>query len=288
MIIDSHAHFEPRMLTEADLLQKINESGVNKVALIPAMNDPLPHTPELLLSIMRVIMQNGFTRPLADLVHRFTLSKDGNLVLEGQEYGIYPFPDNQAVASLVEKYPDTFLGWIFLNPKNNSKVLDDLEKWRSIKGMIGVKLHPHWHDYSVDLLWPVFARCQELNLPVLIHLGFGQNGNFQAILEHFPNLKMIAAHAGFPFYQDLWKFSKDYPNLHVDLSSPYIDEHLASLSIKHMGAERCLYGTDSPYGFQDDNQSYDYNEIKNWILRNNLTDNENKAIFSENFLRLTS
>jgi hypothetical protein len=37
--------------------------------------------------------------------------------------------------------------------------------------------------------------------------------------------------------------------LHVDLSSPYLDEPLARAAVAAMGPERCLYGTDSPYGF---------------------------------------
>lgn len=288
MIIDSHAHFEPAMLHEKHLISKIDNAGVNKVALIPAMNDPLPHTPDLLLSALRVVMQNELTRPIAELAHHWTINSDGNLVLFGKEYGIYPFPDNAAVAHLISRYPDRFLGWIFLNPKQNPMVLDELEKWRSTPGMIGVKLHPHWHNYPVQDLWPIFQRCEELDLPILIHLGFGKNGDFKSVLTHFPKLKMIAAHAGFPFYQDLWKFADTFPNLYVDLSSPYIDENLARLSVEKMGAHRCLYGTDSPYGFNDEDESYDYNEILGWIHKMNLSQAEYNAVTCENFLRLTA
>jgi uncharacterized protein len=285
MIIDSHAHFEPRMLTEADLLKKLDGAGVDKVALIPAMNDPLPHVPEYLLGAARFMMQANITRPLAELAHRLTLTPEGNLRLSGQEYKIYPQPDNASAFELVKRYPERFLSWAFLNPRASAHVLDDLEKWRSYQGMIGVKLHPHWHDYTTDLLYPLFERMQELDLPALIHLGFGKRGDYRAIAEKFPRLKIIAAHAGFPFYQDMWNFARNH-NIYVDLSSPYIDENLARAAVNALGADRCLYGTDAPYGFDDANHSYDYTVIRGWVERLPVTSGEREKIFSGNFLGL--
>lgn len=285
MIIDSHAHFEPRMLGETDLIAKLDAAGVDKVALIPAMNDPLPHVPEVLLAAARFMMQSPFTRPVAEAAHRMTLTGEGNLRLSGKEYQIYQQPDNEPAFELVKKYPHRFLAWAFLNPKNNPKVLDDLEKWRHTGGMIGVKLHPHWHDYTTDLLFPLFARMQELGLPALIHLGFGKRGDFRAIAEKFPRLTIISAHAGFPFYQDMWNFAKNH-RIYVDLSSPYINEGLARAAVKAMGADRCLYGTDAPYGFSDEHHGYDYNEIRGWVERMPVSSAEIEKIFAGNFLSL--
>lgn len=285
MIIDSHAHFEPRMLGETDLIAKLDAAGVDKVALIPAMNDPLPHVPEFVLAASRALMQSSLTRPLAEAAHRFTLTREGNLRLGGAVYNIYPQPDNEPAFALVRKHPERFLAWAFLNPRGNPQVLDDLEKWRHEKGMIGVKLHPHWHDYTTDLLFPLFERMQELNLPALIHLGFGKRGDFRAIAEKFPRLKIISAHAGFPFYQDMWNFARNH-NIYVDLSSPYIDENLARAAVKVMGADRCLYGTDAPYGFSDVHHGYDYTEIRGWIERLPVSAAEKDKIFSGNFREL--
>ena len=54
--------------------------------------------------------------------------------LSGKVFTLYDRPDNASVASLVEAYPARFLGWIFLNPRNNPGVLDELEQWRSVPG----------------------------------------------------------------------------------------------------------------------------------------------------------
>jgi predicted TIM-barrel fold metal-dependent hydrolase len=286
VIIDCHAHFEPRMLDASGVLAKMDAAGVDRIVMIPAMNDPLPETPERLLSALRKLMTTRPGRAVAEVVHRATLTAEGDLKLSGQVFSIDDRPDNASVAKLVEAYPARFLGWIFLNPRNNPAVLDELERWLRVTGMIGIKLHPHWHDYRTERLFPLLARAEELGLPVLIHLGFGKRGDFRAICAKFPRLTVISAHAGFPFYKDLWVHHRECPNLHVDLSSPYIDEALARAAVAAMGPERCLYGTDAPYGFHDAEGSYDYGAIKGWVERLPISSAKREAVFGENFLAL--
>ena len=220
---------------------------------------------------------------IVEATHRALLTPEGDLRLSGKVVSLYSRPDNEGVARLVAAHPDRFLGWIFLNPRNNPRVLDDLERWRSVPGMIGVKLHPHWHDYRTEILGPVLRRAEELHLPVLIHLGFRKRGDFRAICAAYPRLRVISAHAGFPFYKDLWAYRGECPNLHVDLSSPYIDEPLARAAVKAMGPERCLYGTDAPYGFHEADGSYDYGEIRRWVERMPVSTEMRGRIFGGNF-----
>jgi predicted TIM-barrel fold metal-dependent hydrolase len=288
VILDAHAHYDPRILDASRILAKMDAAGVDRVALIPALNDPLDDTPRALLAVVRALMNSRLGRPLAERIHRATLTPEGDLRLRGRVYQLYARPDNAAVARVVAQHPDRFLGWIFLNPRNNPAGLDELERWRSAPGMIGLKLHPHWHDYRTDLLDPLLRRAEELGLPVLIHLGFGRRGDFRAICERYPRLVLISAHAGFPFYKDLWAYRGAYPNLHVDLSSPYIDERLARAAVSAMGPERCLYGTDAPYGFHEDDGSYDYGEIRRWVERMPLSGADTEKIFSGNFQAILS
>jgi len=288
VIIDSHAHFEPRMLELPRVIAKMDEVGVDKIALIPTMNDVLPETPDRLLAVLRALMRRRAGRLVAEGVHRALLTPEGNLKLDGEVFQIYSRPDNAPVAEVLRAHPDRFLGWIFLNPRNNPGVLDELERWREVPGMVGVKLHPHWHDYRTDLLDPLLRRCEELGLPILIHLGFRARGDFRAIASRFPKLTVISAHAGFPFYDDLWAHASDCPNLYVDLSSPYIDEALVRAAVAAMGPERCLYGTDAPYGFHADDGSYDYAEIRGWIERLPCSSTERERIFGGNFERLVT
>jgi predicted TIM-barrel fold metal-dependent hydrolase len=286
VIIDCHAHFDPRILSPERVLAKMDAAGVERVAIIPPINDPLPGTPKRLLAFARSLSRSGMTRWLVEKIHRSTLTKEGNLKLSGQEIAIYPRPDNEGVAGLVAAHPDRFYGWIFLNPRAGGDVLEELERWRAVPGMVGIKLHPHWHDYTTDLLDPLLKRAEELRMPALIHLGFGKRGDFRAICAKFPELVVISAHAGVPFYGDLWRYEGECPNLYVDLSSPYIDEALARDAVKAMGPERCLYGTDAPYGFHEEDESYDYGEIKGWVERMPVSATQRDAMFGGTFAGL--
>lgn len=284
-VIDAHAHLEPRMLEPGRMIEKLDHAGVRRVVLIPSMNDPLPDTPERLLWLARQLSQRATTRPLVECIHRSTLTADGNLRLGGKTIPIYRKPDNDAVASLVRAHPDRFWGWIFLNPKN-ADALDDLEKYRDVPGMVGIKLHPHWHDWPIASVLPIVRRARELSMPLLIHFGFGDRGDVRALCDAAGDTPVVAAHAGFPFYRDLWRLADAYPRLHVDLSSPYIDEALARRAVEAMGPGRCVYGTDAPYGFHDTDGSYDYGEIQRWILRMPISNHDLEGILSRTFLEI--
>ena len=283
MIIDMHAHLEPRTLGLGSLISKMDQVGIDKVVMIPVLNDPFPETPDFLLSAMRKVMASKKSRSLAEIAHRAHWTPEGNLKFKDKIYQIYHRPDNQTVADAIQQYPNRILGWIFLNPRNNPNVLDELEYWRDKPGMIGVKLHPHWHDYRTEILNPLLKRTEELNLPVLIHLGFRKRGDYRTIAENFPDLNLICAHAGFPFFKDLWNFGRSHRNLYVDLSSPYLNESLAHTTVEALGAHKCLFGTDSPYGFHESDGSYNYQHIYNWITRLPVSSNAKEQIFGGNF-----
>lgn len=270
------------MLADDALFRKMDERGVSKVVLIPAMNEPLGEPPRTLLSVARALCRRSVTRPIVEAIHRSTLTREGNVMISGKEVLIDARPDNAGVAALCRARPDRVRGWIFLNPRGNPRVLDELEQWREVPGMIGVKLHPHWHDYRTEILGPVLARAEELGMPVLIHLGFGARGDYRAICERFPKLRVLSAHAGFPFFDDLWRAGKDLPNLLVDLSSPYIDEALARDVVRALGPDRCLFGTDAPYGFHEPDGSYDYGEILGWVERMKISSSERDRVLFGN------
>jgi uncharacterized protein len=264
-IIDMHAHLEPRMLEPERIIDKMDRSGIDKVVLIPTMNDPLPDTPDALLAVLRGLMVR-FPAAARRLKEQF-MTAQGDLELRGTIYRIYASPDNATVAGAIQAHPEKFLGWIFLNPRAPGDPLDELEKWRTQPGFVGVKLHPHWHGYPIEELHPIAARCEELRLPILIHLGFGERGRWQLLTDRHPRLRLIFAHAGMPHFQRMWDHIKRNPNLRVDLSSPYLSERLVRRAVKAIGPHRALYGTDAPYGFHEPDRTYDYDHIKRWVER---------------------
>ncbi len=283
-VIDVHAHFEPRMLDAAAMLAQMDARGIDQVALIPCMNDPLPETPERLLGVVRRLTRSpchGLARVVADAF----MTDDGDLRLSGKTYAIYPRPDNAAVAAVVAAHPGRFLGWIFLNPRAAIGV-HELERWRHLPGFIGVKLHPHWHGWPVEDALPIATRCEELGLPILIHLGFARRGDWRVLADACPRLTMIFAHAGIPHYDRMWGSIRGDRRLFLDVSSPYLDEALVRDAVRAVGPERVLYGTDAPYGFHDADHVYDYGAIRGWVERLPIAAREIERVLGGNVERL--
>jgi uncharacterized protein len=264
-VIDAHAHLEERMLDVPRMLVQLAARAVDRVVLIPAMNDPLPHTPERLISALRRIMRSPL-HPVARAINAATITKSGDLKLGSRTYAIYRSPDNATVARAIKEHPDRFLGWIFLNPLAGDGP-EDVDKWREVPGFVGVKLHPHWHGWPIAGALPIARRCEELGLPILIHLGFGERGAWRVLADRCPKLRMMFAHCGMPHFDRMWHDIKRDPRLWVDVSSPYLDEDLVRDAVAVLGPDRVVYGTDAPYGFQDGDGSYDYGAIKGWVER---------------------
>lgn len=264
-VIDAHAHLEPRMLELPAMIRQLDAHRVDKVVLIPAMNDPLPETPTALLAALRWMLRSpchGVARVINDVL----ITDEGDLRLRGKVYAIHARPDNATVAAAITAHPDRFLGWIFLNPRA-AVGLDELERWRHLPGFVGVKLHPHWHGWPIADALPIARRCEELGLPILIHLGFGERGRWRVLADACPRLTLIFAHAGIPHFDRIWGAIQGDRRLWLDVSSPYLDERTARDAVAAVGTDRVLYGTDAPYGFHDDGGGYDYGAIRGWVER---------------------
>jgi predicted TIM-barrel fold metal-dependent hydrolase len=283
-VIDAHAHLETRMLDVPSMLARMDACGIDRVALIPCMNDPLPGTPERLLAVIRYFMRSP-CHPVARAIAATTITDGGDLRLNGETFAIYPRPDNASVARVLTEHPARFLGWIFLNPRASVGV-HELERWRHVPGFVGVKLHPHWHGWPVEDALPIARRCEELGLPILIHLGFARRGDWRVLADACPRLRMIFAHAGIPHYDRMWGAIRDDARLFLDVSSPYLDEALVRDAVRAVGPERVLYGTDAPYGFHDAGGGYDYGAIRGWVERLPVPAREIDRVLGGNVLEL--
>lgn len=284
-IVDCHAHFEPRMLDLAAVIAKMDQMAIDKVVLIPAMNDPLPETPAALLTVLRALMTTPLHPCAAWLSSRF-MTPDGQLKLGGTIYHIYPEPDNQTVADAMAAHPDRFLGWIFINPRAVDDPVEELERWRQIPGFIGVKLHPHWHGYPIEDVFPIAEQCEAQRLPILIHLGFGERGRWQLLTSRYPRLRLVFAHAGMPHFARMWADIRKNPHLSVDVSSPYLSERLVRGAVRVLRPEQVLFGTDAPYGFHAHDGSYDYGHVKGWVERLSLPARQIERVLGDNIARL--
>jgi predicted TIM-barrel fold metal-dependent hydrolase len=286
MIIDCHYHLNKTILPIEDLIKQMDRAKVDKVALMASMCGQLPSVKEYLVKMNRFLLTHSSLRRLGK---KFTNNfKDGDFHILGTAVKIEQDPDNKPVFEAIESYPDKFLGWIFVNPKGTINQVEEFNKWKSNSHAIGVKAHPFWHRFApIDLL-PVAKQVSSMGKLMLLHVGFNDHGNIDALLQAVPDLKLILAHAAFPYYSKTWNAIKNnYPNVFVDLSQTiYVDETITKQAVKILGPERCVFGTDGPYGSPGPQDEFDLGLIKRRIEKLFPEENVRTKLLGDNLQNL--
>lgn len=169
---------------------------------------------------------------------------------------------NQELYDAISKYPDRLKGYIVINPNYIDESLEDLDRYSKFSQFVGVKLHASWHNKPIDgpEYEVLFKRCEELNLPILIHSYVVDDYSDQVSSpERIANVAkrhtnpIIMAHLG-GNYRRACKAVKNVENIYVDISSGrergsqlYVWElGRISDSVAELGADRVLFGTDFP------------------------------------------
>jgi len=286
MVIDCHYHLEERVLSRADLLAEMDRAGIDKIALMGSMIAPFPEPPRFLLRLLQLFLEKRVLRKMGRVfVSDFT--PQGDIKILGKPFSIKSDPSNEVVFDAVREQSDRFLGWVFVNPKGQYDPVSELEKYQDEPGFIGVKAHPFWHHFEPVELAAVAERLAGMNKPLLLHVGFEKEGDFDALIKKVPELKLILAHTGFPEYGDTWRAVKGRKNVFLDLSqTSYVSEKATIESVAYLGPERLFFGTDGPYGFHDAAGRYDYGFIKRRIERVFPDEGVRRRLLGENFAEI--
>ena len=80
-------------------------------------------------------------------------------------------PGNDAVAEAMRRYPDTIigLGYVALGRGDGPETVEDLHA----RGFRGLKMIAPARDYDDASFYPIYARAEELRMPILFHTGVG-------------------------------------------------------------------------------------------------------------------
>lgn len=287
MIIDCHFHLEERILSLPALVARMDENGIDRVALMGALVDPFPEPAPFLVKALQFLLKRPMTRKAGEkFCARF--NEDGNIPLpSGHVLNFYHDPDNDPVFAAAQGNPGRFLAWVFVNPRGTKDQRIEALRWIDHPACVGVKAHSFWHRYDPVELAPAAEIAASRGKPLILHPGFGGNGDYRALLKKVPELKLILAHAGFPRYADTWKDIKGDVNIYVDLSqTSYVSGRTIRQAVEYLGVERCLYGTDGPFGYHDSNGVFDYTIMKGWIEKNFKDAGVRRRILGENFAEL--
>ena len=78
---------------------------------------------------------------------------------------------NDACAALHEKHPDRFVGLAMLPMQEQALAVQEFDRVAGLPGIRGIYMATHINGRDLDdkEFWPVYARCEERGLPILLH-----------------------------------------------------------------------------------------------------------------------
>lgn len=178
-----------------------------------------------------------------------------------------PRVPNELVAQAVRDHPEAFVGFGSVDPLKGEPAVQELDRIAEL-GLKGVKLHPSLQAFcpNDERFWPLYDRCQELGLAVLFHtgtsgIGAGQPGGqgiridlarpilLDAPAAAFPDLRVIAAHFGYPWHVELLAMALHKTNIYVDISG-WAPRYMPSEVLRDMKGrlqDQFLFGSDYPF-----------------------------------------
>lgn len=138
---------------------------------------------------------------------------------------------NQDVKSVINNYPERFIGAYFIRPGVSN--VSEIDKAFS-DGFNMIKVTIPKKGYNDLSYYPLWKRIEELKIPILFHTGVvtytgnsrGENINswlmhpmrLEPIANEFPDLNIIIAHLGVHWNTDAAELARMKQNVFVDLT----------------------------------------------------------------------
>jgi len=165
----------------------------------------------------------------------------------------------EEIADVVSKHPDRFGGLYGINPYQKMEGVRQLEKAVKECGFVGAHLHVYGYERPINHrdLYPFYAKCVELDVPVVMQVGHSAESMPSAMARpiliddvalYFPELRIVAAHTGWPWTEELIAMATKHPNVYIGTSAyapKYWDKSLVRF-INSQGRGKALFGTDYP------------------------------------------
>jgi len=167
--------------------------------------------------------------------------------------------DNAAVARVVATAPDRLVGCASVDPRLGMPAVRELRRAVREDGMRALKLLPFLYDRPPNdaIYYPLYAACIDLGIPALILTGhtavaarseYGRPLYLDDVALHFPELEIIAGHAGYPWTEEMIAIAWKHANVHIDTSGhrpKYFPPTLRHF-MNSYGREKVMFGTGYP------------------------------------------
>lgn len=162
---------------------------------------------------------------------------------------------NDCTLRLMESDPDFFLPAMYLSPAHKASFIKEEARRCVEAGMVAIKQGVE-AKASDPRLSPIAEAAAKLNIPILYHAWYKTLGvepsktesngaDIAHLARRHPETRIIMAHltgVGRRGVQDV----EDLPNVWVDTCGGWYDSEMVEYAVRHLGADRVLYGSDYP------------------------------------------
>jgi predicted TIM-barrel fold metal-dependent hydrolase len=149
----------------------------------------------------------------------------------GVAFGLMVGMPNSEIAQTHRDYPNRFKLFAWMDPMDGMRGVRELERLVKEDGANGLRVSPLYNCLSANdrRYYPLYAKCVELNIPVRVYTAMtyandrpyelGHPRHLDDIAVDFPELKIIAGLAGWPWVGDMVALLRRHPNLYCDTAA---------------------------------------------------------------------
>lgn len=165
---------------------------------------------------------------------------------------------NEAVAEFCQG-TDILIPFCNINPFLVGDLAGELEKLVTEMGFKGLKLYPTYHHFyaNSNRLYPLYAKAQELGIPVMLHTGssvfkgarmkYGDPLFLDDVAVDFPDLTLLMVHGGRGFwYERAFFLAKLHKNLYLEIAGLPPQKLLTYFPELERIADKVIFGSDWP------------------------------------------
>jgi hypothetical protein len=167
---------------------------------------------------------------------------------------------NEMVAEAVRADPDRLIGFASVDPNKGEAARKELRRAVESDDMRGLKLVPHLCEIQVNepVMYPLYEEALDLGIPVLFHMGtqfhsgtklkFCKPIDVDEVAVDFPELKLIIAHFGWPWYEEALAVVHRNPNVYFNIAG-WAPKRIPDIVWSYMKGpvkDKALFGSDFP------------------------------------------
>lgn len=169
---------------------------------------------------------------------------------------------NPGIVALLQRYPDRFIGFAGLDPHKGMACIEELKRMVGDHGMRGAATDPYLARIPADhaKYYPIYAKCCELDIPVVITTGPGtlvRNAvmddahprHIDRVACDFPDLKIVISHGCYPWVQDAIMVVHRNRNVYMDLAeyeeAPFAEGYIRAADT--LIGDKLLFASAAPF-----------------------------------------